>query len=97
MAKKVSIKPKFLYDKTGNPAEVVLVMREFDALIERIEDLEDSLIACKIANKKQKTYPLEEVQKMFGLTGKILMQRELRSSASGCAKIAASKTRLAKK
>ena len=59
---KVKIKPKFIYDKKGNKIGVALSTKDFDLLIEEVEDYEDYLVVKERSKKTYKTYTLEEVE-----------------------------------
>lgn len=59
--------PKVLYDENGNKVGVLLKKKDFEKLIEELEDLHDMLIVHERANKKFKSIPYEQVKKeLFG-------------------------------
>ena len=57
------LKAQYLIDNKGNKTGVLLDIKTFEALIEKLEDLYDITEAEKIIEKKGKKYTLEEVEK----------------------------------
>lgn len=55
--------PQYLVNEKGVRVGVQLSVKEFDALIEEIEDLHDIIRAEKIIKKRPKLYTLEEVER----------------------------------
>ncbi len=49
----LKINPKFLYDKNKNKVGVFLSARDFDILVEKIEDLEDLIELREITEEEQ--------------------------------------------
>lgn len=56
-------KEEFLYDNAGNKTAIFLSIRDFDALVEKLEDLQDSFTVYKYSAKKHKTIPYEKIKK----------------------------------
>lgn len=66
----MEIHPQYI-DKDGKKEFVVLSYQEFQALNERLEDLEDllELKKAKAESQNQSTYTLDEVESMFNNNG----------------------------
>ena len=57
-----TIIPKFIYDEKNKKTGVLFTMRQFEKLIEILEDYEDYKAIKKYGGKNvKKTYPAEEV------------------------------------
>jgi len=52
--------PKFITDNTGKKLAVVLTIKEYRKLIEKLEDLEDIKAFDKVMKRKQEFIPLED-------------------------------------
>ena len=52
--------PKFITDNTGKKLAVVLTIKEYRKLIEKLEDLEDIKAFDKAMKRKQEFIPLED-------------------------------------
>jgi hypothetical protein len=72
----VKIKPEFL-SKNGRREFAVLTMKDFDRVMEALEDAEDLRILreARRRNADSPTYTLEEVKRRLGLTGKRAAKR----------------------
>lgn len=59
----VKVKEQILNDSKGNPMGVFLTMEEYKALLERIEDLEDTntYLKAKLKDDTQPTTPLRDI------------------------------------
>ena len=57
------INPKFVVDESGSRVGVFLDIKEFDSLIEELEDLYGAMRAERVVEKGSPTRPLEEVEK----------------------------------
>lgn len=59
----VKVKEQILNDSKGNPMGVFLTMEEYKALLERIEDLEDTntYLKAKLKDDPQPTTPLRDI------------------------------------
>ena len=66
--KMLKIKPKFMYDEKDKKIGVVVSSKEFEKILEELEDYSDYQMVIERAAKKQKTYTLEEVRKSLGIT-----------------------------
>jgi len=55
-------KPKFLYDAKGNKTGVLIPVKQFEKLIEQLEDLHDTYTAYKQSTKKQAIIPYEKIR-----------------------------------
>jgi PHD/YefM family antitoxin component YafN of YafNO toxin-antitoxin module len=56
------LKPKYLYDGEGNKTGVILSEKEFESLMEELEDLYDYELLKKQSGKKEKLYTAEEIR-----------------------------------
>jgi PHD/YefM family antitoxin component YafN of YafNO toxin-antitoxin module len=56
-------KPKFVYDENGKKVGVVLDPKEFEKLVNELEDYQDYELIQQRSRKKEKLYSLEEVIK----------------------------------
>ena len=63
--KKKKFQPVFLVNKEGTPIAVQLDIKEYEALLEEVEDAYDIKRAEKIIVKKGKTHTLEDLEKKF--------------------------------
>ena len=64
---KKKIEPQIFYDEDGNKVGVALKVKEFEALIEELEDAHDVYMANKRTKQKAKTIPFEKIKKeLFG-------------------------------
>ncbi len=61
MHKKIS-EPKFVVDQKGKRTQVLLNIKEYQALIEELEDRRDAMHAEKIIKKTKKVYPLAAIE-----------------------------------
>ena len=61
----LKISPRFVRGEKGRKKGVVLKMREFEKLIDRLEDASDYEYAKKYLGKNIKGIPLEEVMKEY--------------------------------
>lgn len=64
---KIKIKPQIFYDENGNKVGVALDFKEFQTLMEELEDAHDVYMANKRTQQKAKTIPFEKIKKeLFG-------------------------------
>jgi hypothetical protein len=61
----IKIKPKFAYDEKGQKIGVVLIPKDFEALVDVLEDYQDYEFVRNRKRKKEKTYTLEEIRAEF--------------------------------
>ena len=60
-------KPHFAYDQKDQKVGVVLTYKDFEDLMDELQDVYDYELVQKRKKKKEKTYSLEEVsQELFG-------------------------------
>ncbi|HHT9133585.1 MAG TPA: hypothetical protein ACFYD2_01665 [Candidatus Avalokitesvara rifleensis] len=59
----IKIHTKYVHDKKGKPLEVVLPVKEFKALLEYVEEIEDSLDLEKAIEEAKEFVPWEEFKK----------------------------------
>jgi len=62
-----AIKEKFIVDENGNKTEVVLSIKDYEALISELEEFEDARIYDIAHSSKQEFIPFEEAMKEIGL------------------------------
>jgi len=60
-----TIKANYIVDKQGKKTGVILDIKFFNALLEKLEDLYDIAEAEKVLQKKEGTYSIEEVEKIL--------------------------------
>ncbi len=60
-----SVHPKFLIDDEGKKIGVLLDMKEFDSLIEEIEDLHDVIKSERVIESNAGTHTLEELEEKY--------------------------------
>lgn len=53
---------KFFYSADKTKTEVLLKLKDFEKLMEKLEDLQDTYRAYKIISKKYKTIPYEKLK-----------------------------------
>lgn len=59
-------KPKIVFEK-GQPSEVILSWKDFQEILEKIEDMRDLAEIKKIKTKKPQFKDLESILKNYGL------------------------------
>lgn len=57
----MTLHPKYIIDETGNKSAVVLSIREYDKLIEELEDMEDIKLYDEGKADKSPSMPIDEV------------------------------------
>lgn len=68
---KKSAEPHFITNEHGKRVSVVLDIKVYQALVEKLEDMHDIARAEKIMKKTTKLYPLAEVEKKLRKQGKL--------------------------
>ena len=63
----LSIKPQYITDAQGNKLSVVLPIKDFNMLIEELEDLEDQRLYDEAKADNEPSIPLEEAFKMLDI------------------------------
>lgn len=61
----ISIKPQYITDAKGNKLSVVLPIKDFNMLIEELEDLYDQRLYDEAKADNEPSIPLEEAFKML--------------------------------
>lgn len=61
----LSIKPQYIIDAQGNKLSVVLPIKDFNMLIEELEDLYDQRLYDEAKADNEPSIPLEEAFKML--------------------------------
>ena len=61
----ISIKPQYITDAKGNKLSVVLSIKDFNMLIEELEDLYDQRLYDEAKADNEPSIPLEEAFKML--------------------------------
>ena len=61
----LSIKPQYITDAKGNKLSVVLPIKDFNLLIEELEDLYDQRLYDEAKADNEPSIPLEEAFKML--------------------------------
>lgn len=61
----LSIKPQYITDAKGNKLSVVLPIKDFNMLIEELEDLYDQRLYDEAKADNEPSIPLEEAFKML--------------------------------
>lgn len=56
----LTINPKYITDQAGNKISVVISMKEFEAMIEKIEELEDIKLYDLVKNSDEPSLPIDE-------------------------------------
>ena len=70
MAKKIS-EPQFITNESGKRISVILDIKFYNSLTEKLEDLQDTLHAERTIAKTHKLHTLEEVEKKLREQGKL--------------------------
>ena len=63
----LSIKPQYITDAKGNKLSVVLPIKDFNLLIEELEDLYDQRLYDEAKADNESSIPLEEAFKMLDI------------------------------
>lgn len=63
----LSIKPQYITDAQGNKLSVVLPIKDFNMLIEELEDLYDQRLYDEAKADNEPSIPLEEAFKMLDI------------------------------
>ena len=70
MSKKIP-EPQFIVDGHGKRVGVILTAKLYDALIEELEDLHDTLKAERRLARSKKSHSLEDLEKKLRAQGKL--------------------------
>ena len=63
----LSIKPQYITDAQGNKLSVILPIKDFNMLIEELEDLYDQRLYDEAKADNESSIPLEEAFKMLDI------------------------------
>ena len=61
----LTVNPKYITNKAGKKISVVLPMRDFEAIIEELEELEDIKLYDEAKKSNELSFPIEEAFKMI--------------------------------
>ena len=67
----IDIKPQFITDNAGNKISVVLPLKEFKAIMEELEDIEDVKLYDEAKKSNEPSIPIDEAFKMIEAKRKI--------------------------
>jgi predicted DNA-binding protein len=59
------IKPHYLYDETGEVRGVLLKAKDFEKLVEKMEDFYDVAAVERVKKENKKFYSFEEIKKLI--------------------------------
>jgi hypothetical protein len=60
----LTINPKYITDQAGNKISVVISLKEFEAMVEKIEELEDIKLYDQVKNSDEPSLPIDEAFKI---------------------------------
>lgn len=63
----LTINPKYITDQAGNKISVVISLKEFEAMVEKIEELEDIKLYDQVKNSDESSLPIDEAFATMGL------------------------------
>lgn len=61
----LTINPKYITDHAGNKISVVISLKEFEAMVEKIEELEDIKLYDQVKNSDESSLPIDEAFEMI--------------------------------
>lgn len=61
----ITVKPQYITDNTGKKISVVLPMKDFEALMEELEDLEDIKLYDEAKKSNEPGLPIDEAFKII--------------------------------
>ncbi|MEP0713405.1 hypothetical protein [Algoriphagus sp.] len=61
----LTINPKYITDQVGNKISVVLSVKEFETMVEMLEDLDDVRLYDEAKKSDEPTIPIEEAFEMI--------------------------------
>ena len=61
----LTIDPKFITDRAGNKISVVLPIKDFEAMMEQLDDIEDAHLYDAAKKSKEPTIPIDEAFEMI--------------------------------
>ena len=60
----LTIKPKYITDQVGNKISVVLSVKEFESMMEILEEMEDVKLYDQVKNSDDTSIPIDEAFEM---------------------------------
>ena len=61
----ITIHPQYITDQDGNKISVVLPIKEFESLLEELEEMEDIKLYTLAKESNEPSYPIDEAFKMI--------------------------------
>jgi PHD/YefM family antitoxin component YafN of YafNO toxin-antitoxin module len=61
----LTINPKYITDQVGNKISVILSLKEFETMMEMLEDLEDVRLYDQVKNSEDPSIPIDEAFEMI--------------------------------
>ncbi len=61
----LTINPKYITDQVGNKISVILSLKEFETMMEMLEDLEDVRLYDQVKSSGDPTIPIDEAFEMI--------------------------------
>lgn len=61
----ITVKPQYITDNTGKKISVVLPMKDFEALMEELEELEDIKLYDEAKKSNEPALPIDEAFKII--------------------------------
>jgi len=61
------VHPKYITDSTGKKVSVVITMKEFNAILEQLDELEDIKLYDEAKKSNEPSFPIDEAFKMIEL------------------------------
>lgn len=66
----ITVKPQYITDNTGKKISVVLPMKDFEALMEELEELEDIKLYDEAKKSNKPALPIDEAFKIIEANSK---------------------------
>jgi hypothetical protein len=67
----LSIHPQYITDKAGKRISVVLPLKDFEAILEELEELEDIKLYDEAKRSKEPSFPIDEAFKKIEAKRKV--------------------------
>ncbi len=61
----LTLHPNYITDKTGKKISVVIPIKDFEAIMEELEELEDIKLYDEAKNSNEPSYPIDDAFKMI--------------------------------
>ncbi|MEP0813343.1 MAG: hypothetical protein HRF49_01585 [bacterium] len=68
---KLRLKPQFLIDETGKKRSVLLSVRDYESIIKKLEEWEDTILADEAMEREHDFVPFDEFKKELKKAGKL--------------------------